>query len=156
MSAVGEQGFKDIVVDGQSHSVEILEIPGEEDLLTRRIDLRRADGFIYVISEPETPSHSDMGSLLYQAQSIKGSSMSYPTVVVVSKSDLVKPDTAPPVCGWDFEQMHSAMSYETSAKLDTDVEAVFIRAVREVEVDREVIRNLSQSLDTVFPEMLFL
>lgn len=134
---------KQVVIDGETCLLDILDTAGQEEYSAMRDQyMRTGEGFLLVFALNNSKSLEDIETYREQIKRVKDSD-NVPMILVGNKSDL-QSRTVDPKFGADIAERRYGVPYvETSAKTRAGVEDAFFQLVREIRVARE--QNMSKS-----------
>jgi len=139
---------KQVVVDNESHMLDILDTAGQEDYSVMRDQyIRTGQGFILVFSVASLTSFQAVTSFYERIMQVKECDV-VPMVIVGNKVDM--PNRAVTTKqGQDLAEKFSVPYIETSAKTRLNVEEAFYMLVREIRrFNKEPNRPASTSEST--------
>lgn len=123
---------KDMVVDGNPTTVEILDTAGQEEYVSIRDKyLRRGDGYICVYSVTYEPTIHEVEAFVERIQRIKDVE-NFPMVLAGNKADMEESRVIDRDRGDELSGKIGCPFYETSAKTRQNVDEVFHQIVREI------------------------
>ncbi|KAF2275572.1 ras-domain-containing protein [Westerdykella ornata] len=138
---------KNIDMNGRHFVLDILEASGTEQLNSadkfRELDIKTAHGFLLVFSVTSQPSFDELTTCWKQIQHIK-KDVAVPLVLVGNKSDTK--DDRSIVHLQVLEAFPGLPYYETSARLEVNVDEAFLGLCRQI-LDKNVRVRQSASAD---------
>ncbi|KAI0782270.1 small GTPase superfamily [Abortiporus biennis] len=115
-----------VSVDGQPYKLEILDTAGAEQFnALNEVYIKSGHGFILAFSLTHEASLREVDTIRQQIYHIKGETTNIPIVVVGTKMDLANEREVTRTAIQDLATRWSLPFYETSAKKDWHVTAVF-------------------------------
>jgi len=144
---IEETFTKEINVDGQQVSLEVLDTAGAEQFTAiNEFYLKGADGFILVYSLTSRQTLLELEPILRQIIEVKGLETSdIPIVVVGSKADLVDEREVLPRSAQQYAQKWKLPFRETSAKRNLGVNEAFNEITRQM-IKRKERHDMKQQL----------
>ncbi|GAV09853.1 hypothetical protein RvY_19326 [Ramazzottius varieornatus] len=136
---------KQVVIDGETCLLDILDTAGQEEYSAMRDQyMRTGEGFLLVFALNNAKSLDDIETYREQIKRVKDSD-NVPMILVGNKSDL-QSRTVDPKHVADIAAKRYGVPYvETSAKTRAGVEDAFFQLVREIRVAREKNATKSKS-----------
>ncbi|XP_027731284.1 GTPase NRas-like [Vombatus ursinus] len=133
-----------LIVDGQSCQLDILDTTGDEEMLSRRHQFMRwGEGFLCVYAVDDIKSFVDVNIFRDQLRRIRGADR-IPFVLVANKVDLGN-SLVTSALGQEAAKSFKVPFVETSAQTRQGVEHAFQQLVREVQRARaEALRNIPE------------
>eukprot|EP01103_Thecamoeba_quadrilineata_P017575 TRINITY_DN6301_c0_g1_i1.p1 TRINITY_DN6301_c0_g1~~TRINITY_DN6301_c0_g1_i1.p1 ORF type:complete len:200 (+),score=53.47 TRINITY_DN6301_c0_g1_i1:48-602(+) len=132
---------KQVTVDNEECTLSILDTAGQEEYRAMRDQyMRTGQGFLIVYSIAAKASFNEVATLKNQINRVKEGDRA-PMVIVGNKCDLDSERQVPKKDGEDLAKSFNCPFFETSAKVNINVEDCFFQLVREV-------RNLPASNKT--------
>uniref|UniRef100_A0A060TBW5 Ras-related protein RSR1 n=1 Tax=Blastobotrys adeninivorans TaxID=409370 RepID=A0A060TBW5_BLAAD len=124
---------RNTTIDGRHCSLEILDTAGIEQFTAmRELYIKNGEGFVLVYSVTDPSSLKELIALRDQIVRIKDNA-NVPIVLVANKVDLADQRQVPTHQGIDVANSWGKVPfYETSAKLRTNVDEIFIDLVRQI------------------------
>jgi len=127
---------KQVMIDGQTYILDILDTAGQEDYTVLRAQwLREKEGFLLVYSVIDRRTFEEVQQFFDQMKQIHD--VCPPLVVVGNKADMTDKRTVTKFEGSKLaESLDKSVFMETSAKTGTNIDECFVTLVREIEKRR--------------------
>lgn len=125
---------KQVVLDGQPATLEVLDTAGQEEYTALRDQwIREGEGFLLVYSITSRSSFSRIRSFFNQIQRVKEDDDPFSVVIVGNKSDRGPEEREVSTQEGEAlaEEMGGVPFFESSAKLNINIEAAFFECARQ-------------------------
>ncbi|KAF8651002.1 hypothetical protein AX16_004988 [Volvariella volvacea WC 439] len=130
---IEEEYRRNITLDGETSSLEIMDTAGAEQFMSlNEVYIKAGHGFILVFSLTQEASLKELENLRQQIFRIKGTEKGIPIVVVGTKLDLVNEREVQREAIQPLAARWGLPFYETSAKRDWHVNDVFEDLLRQM------------------------
>lgn len=130
---IEEQYRRQVLVDGELSSLEVLDTAGAEQFMTlNEVYIKAGSGFILVFSLTQETSLREVDNLRKLIYRIKGGDTTIPIVVVGTKMDLVNEREVSKTTIQTLASRWNLPFYETSAKRNWHVHEVFEDLLRQM------------------------
>ncbi|KAG5360091.1 Ras-like protein [Yarrowia sp. B02] len=128
---------KQVVLDGQTAMLEILDTAGQEEYTALRDQwIRDGEGFILVYSITSRSSFSRIRTYYEQIQRVKEDDEGFSVVIVANKSDRTTERVVSLEDGKALARELNSGFFEASAKLNVNIENAFFDCVRACRIQR--------------------
>ncbi|ORX68362.1 protein ras-1 [Linderina pennispora] len=132
-------------VDGYDYVLDVLDTAGQEEYVAMREQyMRSGHGFIIVYSITSRSSLTEAEALAKHVKRVKDMDV-VPIVLVGNKSDLYDMRRVEMIEGHRLASRIQAGFYETSAKLDINVNDAFVQCVRRIRHFNKPVMNPSET-----------
>ena len=134
---------KELVVDGETVSLDILDTAGQEEYSAMREQyMKTGQGFLLVFSVTSRSSFDEISVLHQQIMRAKNNDSNYPILLVGNKCDLEDQREVPKEEGTRLANRLNLTYIETSAKTRTNVEESFtMLASRILKYEKQQVVN---------------
>ena len=123
---------KDIIVDGEPYTIEIIDTAGQEEyIFTYTKYIKSGDGFIFVYSVTNKVSFNKIKDIYEMAKNIKEVN-DFPLIIVGNKEDLNNNRVISKNQGKKLAIEFNCLFYETSALCNTNIQKIFNSIVKEI------------------------
>lgn len=123
---------KQVAVDGQECTLEILDTAGTEQFTAMRdLYMKNGQGFVLVYSITAQSTFNDIKELREQIRKVKGTE-NVPLVLVGNKCDLEEERVVSKATGIEYSKSLGCTFMEASAKCRISVEEIFYDLVRQI------------------------